>query len=81
MERTGQGTRGGPGLYLPRDPNAPVVYDELYTGPPSLYVDPASVQAAPFNPNASPIEAQQMPYVPNPPPESWELEDQRVLRG
>ena len=38
MERTG--TRGGPGLYIPRDPNDPGIYDESYTGPPSLYVDP-----------------------------------------
>ena len=80
MERTGQGTRGA-GIYLPRDPNDPASYDAIYTGPPSLYVDPAAVHAAPFNPNASPIEAQQMPYVPNPPPESWELEDQKTLRG
>lgn len=82
MERTGQGTRSGPGaVYLPRDPNAPVVYDAIDTGPPSLYVDPAAIQAAPFNPNASPLDPRQLPYLPAPPPDSWELEDQPVLRG
>lgn len=79
MERTG--TRGGPGLYIPRDPNDPVIYDEIYTGPPSLYVDPAAIQAAPFNPNASPLAPTQLPYLPAPPPESWDIEDQPVLRG
>lgn len=76
MERTG--LHGGWGLYVPNDPD---VYDQIYTGPPSLYVDPASVQAAPYNPNASPIEAQPLPYLPAPPPASWDLEDQPTLRG
>ncbi len=75
-----QGGYHGPGRYIPRDPNAPVVYDEIYTGPPSQYIDPAAVQAAPFNPNASPIEAQTMPYVPNPPPD-LSLDEMPARRG
>ena len=77
MEHTGGG-QGAWGIYVPNDPDG---YDQIDTGPPSLYVDPASVQAAPFNPQASPIEPVQLPYQPLPPPESWDLEDQPVLRG
>ncbi len=83
MDRSGNLGGGSGGIYIPRDPNHPVIDEatQIWTGPPSQYVDPAAVQAAPFNPNASPIEARQMPYQPAPPPESWDLEDQPKLMG
>ena len=78
MERSGQGSYGR-GLYIPRDPNAPVIYDAISTGPPSLYVDPASVRYAPFDPHASPLEPQQLPYQPRNP--DLMLENQPIQRG
>lgn len=75
MQRTGRVYAGG-ALYVPADP----VYDQIYTGPPSDYVDPAAVQAAPFNPNAAPLDPRQLPYVPAEPPDLT-LGNQPLLRG